>query len=113
MRKWMIGLVAVMAWCLASGASAQTPPARSADSPAAVGPNFVDEDGDGICDRFQAGGQGQGQGRRRGGKGYGPRNGTGTGVGPQDGSGYGARAGAGSAGCDGTGPKGRGRRGRR
>jgi hypothetical protein len=106
-----LGAVMVMA----GAASAQTtnPPAST---PTTVGPNFVDADGDGICDNCTGTprGQGQGQGRKAGkGKGgYGPGNGTGNqGVGPRDGSGYGP--GAGSGNCTGTGPKGRGRRGGR
>lgn len=62
-----------------------------------VGPNFVDADGDGICDNYQtrrAGGQ-------KAGKGRGPGNGTGNnGVGPRDGTGYGAGNGTGT--CTGT-----------
>jgi hypothetical protein len=74
-------------------------------------PTFVDKDGDGICDTYQAGGQGQAKGK---GSGKGPGNGTGNqGVGPRDGSGYGAGYGAGTCTgtCDGTGPKGQ-RRGK-
>ena len=39
---------------------------------------FIDENGDGICDTYQAGGQGQGieQGKDQGGKSYGRRNGV-------------------------------------
>jgi hypothetical protein len=62
------------------------------------GANFIDADGDGVCDNFQtkAGGQGkQGKGMGKGaGKGMG--NGTCTGSG----------AGTGTGVCDGTGPKG-------
>lgn len=65
-------------------------------------PNFVDKDGDGICDTYQAGGQHQAKGK---GRGKGPGNGTGNqGVGPRDGSGYRATTCTGT--CDGTGPKG-------
>jgi len=77
-----------------------------------VGPNFVDANGDGICDNFQAGtragrmGAGpKGAGRRGG---WGPGDGTGNqGVGPKDGTGFGPGPGSGL--CDGTGPKGFGR----
>lgn len=75
-----------------------------------AGPHFVDNDGDGICDYYQArGGQGVGQRARGKGKRLGPGDGTGNqGVGPRDGTGYGAKAGS----CDGTGPHGkRARRG--
>ena len=104
-----LGAVMVMA----GAASAQTtnPPAST---PTTVRPNFVDADGDGICDNCTGTprGQGQGQKARRGKGGYGPGNGTGNqGVGPRDGSGHGP--GAGSGNCTGTGPKGRGRRGGR
>ena len=101
-----LGAVMVMA----GAASAQTtnPPAST---PTTVGPNFVDANGDGICDNCTGTprGQGQGQKARKGKGGYGPGNGTGNqGVGPRDGSGYGPGAGSGS--CTGTGPSGRGRR---
>lgn len=83
-----------------------------------AGPNFVDANGDGICDLYQTGQgsrAGKGKGRRMG-----PADGTGNqGVGPRDGTGFGAKAGAGGGNgiCDGTG-KGRtgaasGRRGGR
>ena len=88
-------------------ASAQTPPASPAPGhPVMQGPNFVDIDGDGICDNFQnrpANGRG-GQGMKRG-RGYGPGDGTGNmGAGPKDGTGYGPGAGTGN--CTGTGPQG-------
>lgn len=93
----------------ATFAAAQTTPspAPTPGAPAAVGPNFVDANGDGICDRFQSGqrlGQGQGQGKRYG-NGTRPR--------PQDGTGFGPGPSAGGGTCDGTGPKGMGRRGGR
>jgi len=67
-----------------------------------IGPNFVDVNGDGICDNFQSGAR---AGKMQGRGGYGPADGTGNkGVGPRDGSGFGAKAGGGV--CDGTGPKG-------
>jgi hypothetical protein len=100
-----------------------------------TGKAFVDLNGDGVCDRFQAGygfdddgdgipnGQdpdyvkpqdGTGKQFKRGnayhsklGKGgFGPGDGTGnSGLGPRDGTGYGAGSGTGI--CDGTGPKGK------
>jgi hypothetical protein len=95
----------------AVSAAAQTPqPATTqAQTGTAVGPNFVDANGDGICDLYQSGTRPgrTGAGRR----GYGPGDGTGTGVGPRDGSGYGPGGGSGL--CDGTGPKGARGRGRR
>jgi hypothetical protein len=87
----------------------QTPPAGQRT----VGPNFVDANGDGICDNFQNGtcpNCNRGAGKRGGG--YGPGDGTGhRGMGPKDGTGFGpgASAGPGSGTCDGTGPKGMGR----
>jgi hypothetical protein len=106
-----VGFLAVTA----IAASAQTPTTSQPPARTAIGANFVDANGDGICDLYQSGTrQGQGQGK---GKGYGRGNGTGTHVGPQDGSGYGAPAGAGTGAgtgiCDGTGPKGKGRGPRR
>ena len=78
---------------------AQTPTTPQAPTKTTVGPKFVDANGDGICDYYQAGtpqgpgkGQGQGQGQGMGrGKGRGKGRGMGTGI------------------CDGTGPKGKGR----
>jgi len=97
------------------GPQATAPPAPGTNPNA---PGFVDANGDGICDWYQAGGAGarRGQGPRAGNGGrYGPGDGTGNqGVGPRDGTGYGAGAragrggqrGPGSPNCDGTGPKG-------
>lgn len=70
------------------------------------GTQFVDQDGDGVCDNYTSrSAQKMGNGQRA--KGYGPGNGTGTmGQGPKDGTGYGKKAGAGTGVCDGTGPKG-------
>jgi len=85
-----------------------TGPVKAAVS---AGPNFVDANGDGICDLYQTGqGARAGKGRRMG-----PADGTGNkGIGPRDGTGFGARAGAGGGNgiCDGTG-KGRSAGGRR
>jgi hypothetical protein len=86
---------------------------REDAEPAPRGPRYVDADGDGICDNLQAqarGGRGQGRRAGKGRRGNGPGDGTGNqGVGPRDGSGFGP--GAQSGNCDGTGPKGKGRRG--
>jgi hypothetical protein len=74
-------------------------------SKAQRGANFIDADGDGICDNM--GTKAGMQGKR--GKGKGPGDGTGNkGVGPKDGTGYGAGKGngTGTGTCDGTGPKG-------
>ena len=59
--------------------AAQEPP--GGDTPAVPGANFVDEDGDGICDLFGTGASGYGQGRfGQGGarQAYGSRGGAGT-----------------------------------
>ena len=94
-------------------AAAQTAPSRQkataqSRSGTNVGPNFVDANGDGICDHFQAGTRPGRSGAGRRGGGYGPGDGTGNrGLGPRDGTGFGP--GAGSGVCDGTGPKGVGR----
>jgi hypothetical protein len=110
MKKVLMMTVATLAlatWAAAADDAAATP--TPAASKATVGPNFVDADGDGICDHFQARSEVRGAARGRSGKrGYGPGDGTGNqGIGPRDGSGYGP--GGGSGNCDGTGPKGQGR----
>ena len=74
--------------------------------------NWVDADGDGICDNFGTENQGQGNG-------YGLKDGSGGGTRPQDGTGHGKMNGAGNGTgtgsgtgvCDGTGSKGSQRRG--
>jgi len=69
------------------------------------GANFVDADGDGVCDNFATK---SGMQNKRG-KGKGPGDGTGNkGIGPKDGTGFGAGkgTGTGTGTCDGTGPKG-------
>lgn len=112
MRRLLeLGVALAAVLFIASNSEAQTnqPQTPTPAKQATVGPNFVDNDGDGICDRYASRhanqarcGQGYGRGR------YGRGDGTGNkGVGPQDGSGYGPGPGAS---CDGTGPKGRGRR---
>ncbi|MBI1932497.1 MAG: hypothetical protein HYS24_08165 [Ignavibacteriales bacterium] len=69
------------------------------------GSNWVDADGDGICDNAGTGNQGSG-------KGYGVKDGSGSHVQPQDGTGYGKTNGAGNGTgvCDGTGSKGTAKR---
>jgi hypothetical protein len=97
-------LVFAMGILLSDQAAAQTK--GTGNGPRSV--NFVDNDGDGICDNFGTNaGQRQRLGAQNGmrGKGYGPGDGTGNkGVGPKDGTGFGAGKGTGT--CDGTGPKG-------
>ena len=103
-RTWILAIgILVLS---ASAAFAQAPTTPQPPSGATVGANFVDANGDGICDLFQSGNrQGQGGGKAQRGKR----------LGPQDGSGYGAPAGAGTGTgiCDGTGPKGQGKGRRR
>ena len=81
------------------------------------GVNWVDADGDGICDNYGTVNQGSGSGH-----GYGLKDGSGAGTRPQDGTGFGrinnagangTGTGTGIADCDGTGPKGSARRGGR
>jgi hypothetical protein len=97
MKRLMTLTLAAAVATLAIPALAQTRGANPSS------PTFVDKDGDGICDTYQAGGQGQAKGKGRG-------NGAGNqGVGPRDGSGYGAGNCTGA--CDGAGPKGQ-RRGK-
>ena len=74
--------------------------------------NWVDANGDGICDNVGT----SLQGVNRTGKGYGKKDGSGLRVQPQDGTGFGSKGGNAtvSGSHDGTGPKGAsvGRRGR-
>jgi len=83
--------------------------------------NWVDANGDGICDNY--GTVNQGKGMRRG---YGLKDGSGAGAHPKDGTGFGRKngmgfsnknnaggVGSGTGICDGSGPKGNGRRGGR
>jgi hypothetical protein len=86
--------------------------AQSMQSTTGQGVNWVDADGDGICDNFGTNNQGSGNG-----KGYGLKDGTNGGTRPQDGTGFGKMNGAGNGSgtgvCDGTGSKGNSRRGGR
>jgi hypothetical protein len=95
----------VLAFAAFAAAQTTPGPAPTPGAPATVGPNFVDANGDGICDRFQSGQRGAGQGQGRG-----RRVGDGTHPRPQDGTGFGPGPSAGGGTCDGTGPKGRGMR---
>ncbi len=112
-RALILGLGALLVTATMAAAQGRPAAAPKAGGQTAVGANFVDANGDGICDTFQNGTRGaNGQGQ---GKGYGRGKGNGTHVGPQDGTGFGAPAGAGTGTgvCDGTGPKGKGRGPRR
>jgi hypothetical protein len=96
-------LVITMGLVLVFAAISSAQPAPQNPTPTTVGPNFVDNNGDGICDLYQQRG-----GQRAGRGGYGPRDGSGSqGVGPRDGTGYGPGPSAGGGTCDGTGPKGK------
>jgi hypothetical protein len=126
---FIFSLVFILSFYLsATDANAQTTGKKS-------GKAFVDINGDGICDNFQAGygfdddGDGipngqdpdyvklkDGSGKKFmqgnlvknkfGNGSYGPGDGTGnSGLGPRDGTGYGPGSGTGT--CDGTGPKGK------
>ncbi len=86
--------------------------------------NWIDENGDGICDNYGTVNQGKGKGH-----GYGLKDGSGAGTQPKDGTGFGRKNGMGvgnqnnatgfgkgNGTCDGSGPKGntgRGGRGRK
>ena len=85
----------------------------SGTQPTGKGINWVDANGDGICDNFGTANQVS----LRAGKGYGKKDGTGNPVRPQDGTGFGQKGGkstvSGTGVCDGTGPKGSVNRGGR
>ncbi|MCX6169477.1 MAG: hypothetical protein NTX65_09060 [Ignavibacteriales bacterium] len=86
---------------LASTANAQT---TGNGQGKGVKTNWVDANGDGICDKVGT----SLQGANRSGKGYGKKDGTGNPLRPQDGTGFGAKSGnlSGTGVCDGSGPKG-------
>jgi hypothetical protein len=112
-RALILGLGALLVTAAIAAAQGKPVAAPKTSGQATVGANFIDANGDAICDNFQNGtrdanGQGQGKCCGRG-------KGNGMHVGPQDGTGFGAPAGAGTGTgiCDGTGPKGRGRGPRR
>ena len=85
--------------------------------------NWVDADGDGICDNFGTANQASNRqmnrmnkGMHKGmgnGNGMGNGFGNGSGVRPQDGTGFGRKNGSGMGNCDGTGSGNASRRGRR
>jgi hypothetical protein len=114
-RALILGLGALIVTAAMAAAQGKPAAAPKTGGQATVGANFVDANGDGICDNFQNGTRGaNGQGP---GKCCGRGRGNGMHAGPQDGTGAGAPAGAGTGRgtgtCDGTGPKGRGRGPRR
>lgn len=79
--------------------------AQTAGNGNGVKVNWVDANGDGICDNVGT----SLQGVNRTGKGYGKKDGTGVRVQPQDGTGFGAKSGnlTGTGAGDGTGSKGK------
>jgi hypothetical protein len=103
-RRLIVAAALGVATLMASTAGAQTARPLATNPPNAVGPRFVDANGDGVCDTC-TGTRGQGQKVRKGKGGSGPGNGTGhQGMGPRDGSGRG-----GGGNCNGGGPRGPGR----
>jgi hypothetical protein len=111
MKRILFALALILT--VATFASAQNAPAPGGSQAApAAGASFVDANGDGICDLYQAGGNGTQRGQRAG-KGYGPGNGSGNmGAGPKDGTGFGPGTGVCTGTCTGTGAQTM-RRGRR
>jgi hypothetical protein len=111
MKRSLLAIAGLVAFLgIAAIADAQSPPTQPR-GPVATGPNFVDANGDGLCDQCPAGKQPGGQRGKAGagrGAGNGPQDGTGNqGVGPRDGTGFGSGKRPGTcAQCDGTGPKG-------
>lgn len=121
MRRATLMMTVLLAGAALASAQTAAGPPDDAKGRAGTqaGRNFVDDDGDGVCDNCTGAGPGAGQKLRDGsGQGVGPGAGGGKALGPQDGSrqgpqdGRGARVGNGNrtGNCDGTGPKGRGGR---
>ena len=120
-RLFVAGLVLAGASAVAIGSVGAADETPTDTTATVVGQNFVDADGDGVCDNCTGTTRGQGRGQggqtgqqarqgQRGQGGQGPGDGSGRqGMGPRDGSGRGKGPGAG---CDGTGPKGSRRGGR-
>jgi hypothetical protein len=71
-----IGLLMVLAVATAASAQTQATPKPQRPAGTTVGPNFVDVNGDGICDNFQSGTRG-GRAMKAGRGGFGPGDGTG------------------------------------
>jgi hypothetical protein len=109
-RTLIIATGLVLAFASQSLAQQVPPVGPPTTSQAGTGPAFVDADGDGICDRFQAGAVGQRAGQGQGRK-LGPQDGSGQKLRLRDGTGRGLGPATGKGVCDGTGPKGRARRG--
>lgn len=109
-RLALFASVLFLALVFTSNSYAQTTPAGNGKGPGTK-VNWVDADGDGICDNVGT----SLQGVNRAGKGYGKKDGSGTPSRPQDGTGFGKKGGnaTGTGVHDGTGPKGSGYRGGR
>jgi len=60
-RMMILGAAGIVVLLIGSAASAQTssPTRPGSATGTCVGPNFVDADGDGVCDHYQAGQGGQ------------------------------------------------------
>ena len=113
MKRILFALALILAVTTFASAQSAPAPGSAQGAPTTVGANFVDANGDGICDLYQAGRNGSQRGQRAG-KGYGPGNGTGNmGAGPKDGTGYGPGTGVCTGTCTGTGTGQAMRRGRR
>lgn len=109
MKKLVIFAAAILALTfLSSNSFAQS---QGNGNHGAVKTNWVDSNGDGICDNVGT----SLQGSSKSGKGYGKKDGSGNPVRPMDGTGFGKKAGnlTGTGVCDGTGPKGTTARGYR
>jgi hypothetical protein len=80
-KTWILAFAVLLVGSVTASAQTARKPAATTQAGTSVGPNFVDANGDGICDYYQSG-------TRRGrmsaaGAGNGPGNGTGNrGVGP-------------------------------
>lgn len=114
MKRTIIFAAAIFTMALlTSSVNAQTADPGTGQQPGTK-VNWVDANGDGICDNVGT----SAQGVNRSGKGYGKKDGTGIQARPQDGTGYGAKAknSTGNLGsCDGTsaGSQSRGRMGKK
>lgn len=108
-RLALLTSVLFLAMLFTSNSYAQSTPSGNGKNFGAK-TNWVDADGDGICDNF-----GTNQQANKSGKGYGKKDGTGNPARPQDGTGFGKKGGnaTGTGMHDGTGPKGNVNRGGR
>lgn len=106
-----LALVIFIVTLLSTTMFAQVRPLDGTGNPNASKVNWVDSDGDGICDNFGTDLQGsQSQKRMNKGTGVGNGKGNGSGIKPQDGTGFGKMSGGTNANCTTTLQKGSGRR---